>query len=207
MAYALKPTANPISKSLFHKWAPILRKFKTTPMTEIEIRFGRKAPSGFDTNVGQDTFFKVLRALEKYEAWESKSQQNMTMYYFDGNKRLSVNEDTDEQFGQIKKRLVVDDFELTDAPLDVRLGVSSEVPFEYDGEETSTEQKTKKRWSFIRKNLSIDMSIVKGNPEDQDDDQDLTYQIEMEIVDPSILESDVDIFNIFYKVFDIISCV
>ena len=197
----------PLSKSLFEKWAPIFNTYKNAPMTEIEIRFGRKAPGGFDTNVGQETFTKVLKALGKYQGWESQKQENNTIYYFEGNKRLSVNEDTDEQVGQIKKRVKVDDFDLESLPLDVRLGISTEEPFEYDGEETSTEQKTKKRWSFVRKNLSIDMTIVKGTPDDQDDDEDTTYQIELEIIDPRALTTDVEIFNTFYKIFDILSCV
>ena len=109
--------------------------------------------------------------------------------------------------GQVKTRIKVDDMELQDQPLDVRLGVSTEVPFEYDGEETSTEQKTKERWSFVRKNLEIDMTIVKGTPDDKDSDDDTTYQIEMEIVDPSQIQNKIELFNILYKVFDLLKCV
>jgi hypothetical protein len=129
------------------------------------------------------------------------------VYYFSGDKRLTVNEDTDEQVGQVKTRVKVDDVELQDQPLDVRLGVSTEVPFEYDGEETSTEQKTKERWSFVRKNLVIDMTIVKGTPDDKDSDDDTTYQIEMEIVDPSQIQNKNELFNMLYKVFDLLKCI
>jgi hypothetical protein len=176
-------------------------------MTEIEMRLGRRASSGFDTNVGKDTFAKVLRALQKYQGWEDTKHSNATIYYFPGNKRLSVNEETDEQVGQIKKRVTVDDIELGSEPFDIRLGVSTEVPFEYDGEETSTQQKTKERWSFVRKNLSIDMSIVKGNPDDKDVDDDTTYQIELEIVDPSKVKTRDELFNILHKIFDLLKCV
>jgi hypothetical protein len=107
-----------------------------------------------------------------------------------------LDETTDEQVGQIKKRVKVDDFSLDDVPFDVRLGVSTEEPFEYDGEETSTKQTTKERWSFVRKNLSIDMTIVKGAPDDKDSDEDTFYQIEMEIIDPKALEGEKDTFNL-----------
>jgi len=92
---------------------------------------------------------------------------------------------------------------LPNEPLDVRLGISTEVPFEYDGEETSTEQKTKERWSFVRKNLSIDMTIITGNPDDKDSDDDKTYQIEMEIIDPTKIQNKIELFNLLYKVFDL----
>jgi hypothetical protein len=193
--------------ALFSKWEPIINAHKFSPMTEIEMRLGRRASSGFDTNVGKDTFAKVLRALQKYQGWEDTKHSNATIYYFPGNKRLSVNEETDEQVGQIKKRVTVDDIELGSEPFDIRLGVSTEVPFEYDGEETSTQQKTKERWSFVRKNLSIDMSIVKGNPDDKDVDDDTTYQIELEIVDPSKVKTRDELFNILHKIFDLLKCV
>jgi hypothetical protein len=199
--------ANPMAKPLFDKWESIIDQHKSKPNIEIEIRFGRKAGNKFDTNVGRDGFEKALRALEKYDGWESKNHSNSTVYYFSGSKRLTVNEETDEQVGQIKTRVKVDDVELNDQPLDVRLGVSTEVPFEYDGEETSTKQKTKERWSFVRKNLEIDMTIVKGTPDDKDSDDDTTYQIEMEIVDPSQIQNKIELFNMLYKVFDLLKCV
>ena len=203
----VKTGANPQSLPLFRKWAPIIQSHKSKPNTEIEFRFGRKAGSHFDTNVGKDTFGKVLKALQKFEGWESTKHTNATVYYFEGSKRLTVDEDTDDQVGQVKKRICVDDFQIENAPWDVRLGISSEQPWEYDDEEVSHKQKTKERWSFVRKNLSIDASIVKGTPDDPDSDEDTAYQIELEIIDPSAVDSDVDLFNILYKIFDVLNCV
>ena len=203
MSIAIHDNANPAAKVLFDKWAQVIENHRHSENTEIEIRFGRGSTRGFDTNVGQETFKKVLQALTKYEGWESTNHSEVTVYYFDGGKRLSVNEQTDEQIGEIKTRVAVDDFQLPNAPLDVRLGISTEVPFEYDGEETSTEQKTKERWSFVRKNLSIDMTIITGTPDDKDSDDDKTYQIEMEIIDPSQIQNKIELFNLLYKVFDL----
>jgi hypothetical protein len=101
----------------------------------------------------------------------------------------------------------VDDFSIEGHQYDVRLGISTEQPFEYDGEETSTEQKTRERWSFVRKNLSIDLSIVKGTPEDKDCDEDTSYQVEMEIIDPANVQTRNQLYNILYKVFDLLKCV
>ncbi len=203
----IAPNANPMAKVLFDKWDSIISAHQTRENVEVEIRFGRRAGSRFDTNVGPETFQKVLRALNKYEGWEAKNHTNSTVYYFEGGKRLTIDEATDEQVGQIKQRVKVDDVELPGQNLDVRLGISTEDPFEYDGEETSTEQKTKERWSFVRKNLSIDMSIVKGTPEDKDSDEDTTYQIEMEIVRPAEIKNKIELYNILHKVFDLLKCV
>ena len=203
MSFAIHENADPMAKPLFDAWAQVIETHNNIENTEIEIRFGRGSTRGFDTNVGQETFKKVLQALTKYEGWESTNHSEVTVYYFDGGKRLSVNEQTDEQIGEIKTRVAVDDFQLPNAPLDVRLGISTEVPFEYDGEETSTEQKTKERWSFVRKNLSIDMTIITGTPDDKDSDDDKTYQIEMEIIDPSQIQNKIELFNLLYKVFDL----
>jgi hypothetical protein len=150
-------------------------------------------------------FQQVLRALEKYTGWESFNKTLATVYYFPGDKRLTVDEATEEQVGHVKKRVQVDDVSLGDSQLDVRLGISTEEPFEYDCEETSTRQRTKERWSFVRKNLSIDMTIIKGTPDDKDSDDDTSYQIELEIVNPSEIKNKSDLFNILHKVFDIIS--
>ena len=205
--FAIRPNSDPMANTLFDKWAKVIENHRHKENTEIEIRFGRRSGTRFDTNVGKPTFKKVLRALGTYEGWESTDHSEVTVYYFEGGKRLSVNEATDEQKGEIKTRVVVDDFQLPHAPLDVRLGISTEVPFEYDGEETSTEQKTKERWSFVRKNLSIDMTIITGNPDDKDSDEDKTYQIELEILKPSEIQNTIELFNLLYKVFDVMKCV
>jgi hypothetical protein len=197
-----------MAHTLFAKWEPLIRQHAKRPNTEIEFRFGRPSGKGFDTNVGPAVFDKVSRALRKYDGWESTKHTNATVYYFEGNKRLAVDEETDEQVGHIKKRVLVDDFNMESAPFNVRLGVSTEEPFEYDGDETSTKQTTKERWSFVRKNLSIDMTIVKGTPDDKDSDEDTTYQIEMEIIDPSQISGDEnELFNLLHKIFDLMKCV
>lgn len=203
----IAPSAHPMCKPLFAKWEKVIESHRAKENVEVEIRFGRKAGSKFDTNVGKTAFERVLKALTKYQGWETTKHTNSTVYYFEGSKRLTIDEETDEQVGHIKKRVVVDDFELDQAPFDLRLGVSTEEPYEYDGEETSTKQNTKERWSFVRKNLSIDLSIVKGNPDDKDSDDDTTYQIELEIINPSQIQNKIELFNILHKVFDVLKCV
>jgi hypothetical protein len=59
----------------------------------------------------------------------------------------------------------------------------------------------------VRKNLSIDMTIVKGTPDDKDSDEDMAYQIEMEIIDPSQISDENNIFNLLHKIFDLLKCI
>lgn len=220
LPFAIRPGADHMARDVFTKWEKVIETHKNTENVEIEIRFGRQSGKSFDTNVGEAAFKKVLGALQKYKEWESTNHDVKTVYYFPSSegsegsragpralKRLSVDEETDEQVGQIKTRVTVNDVELKGHPLDVRLGVSTEVPWEYDGEETSTEQKTKERWSFVRKNLSIDMTVVKGTPDDKDSDEDTSYQIELEILRPSEIQNKIDLYNMLYKVFDVLKCV
>lgn len=203
----IAPSADPMCKSLFAKWENIIESHRAKENVEIEIRLGRKAGNRFDTNVGKTAFERVLKSLVKYKGWEMTKHTNSTIYYFEGSKRLTIDEETDEQVGRVKKRVAVDDFELEQSPFDIRLGVSTEDPYEYDGEETSTKQNTRERWSFVRKNLSIDLSVVKGNPDDKDSDDDTTYQIELEIINPSQIQNKIELFNIIHKVFDVLKCV
>lgn len=204
MTFEIRDGANPMAKMIFDKWEGFIDAHRDK---EVEIRFGRRSGTKFDTNVGEAAFRKALGALQKYQEWDTVNHMNATVYYFDGGKRLHVNEETDEQVGQVKTRVKVDDIELQGQPLDIRLGISSEIPWEYDGEETSTEQKTKERWSFLRKNLSIDMSIIKGNPDDKDCDEDTAYQIELEIIKPTEIQNKIELYNLLYKVFDVMKCV
>jgi hypothetical protein len=198
---------HPQSRQLFEQWKPVIRKFKDLPNSEVEIRLGRRSKTSFDTNVGKDTFDKVFRSLMKYEGWETSRHSKATVYYFPNSRRLTVDEESDEQDGCIKTRLCTNDFKIDGSQFDARLGISTEAPWEYDGDEVSTEQKDKERWSFVRKNLSIDMTIIKGTPDDKDSDDDMSYQVELEIINPKIVESDDELFNIIYKVFDILNCI
>lgn len=194
--------------ALFANWAPIINKNQNSPNIEIEIRLGTKGAKNFETDVGKATFDKVLKALTKYEGWEAKTIKQYAVYYGQEGRRVTVDEDTDETVAVIKKRVTVNDFTIEGSNLDCRLGVATEVPYERDVDNEVMESvKSKKRWSFIRKNLSIDLSIVKGDPDDPDADSDTTYQIEMEIIDPTKVKTRDEMFNILYKVFDLIKCV
>ena len=64
-------------------------------------------------------------------------------------------------------------------------------------------KRSKYRHSFVRKNLSIDMTVSSGDNADMDSEDASSYQIELEIVKPSDVNSYNELFNILYKISDI----
>jgi hypothetical protein len=194
--------------TLFTAWESTIDEYKDQPNVEIEIRLGKVNRDTFDTNVGQATFEKVLRRLRKYEGWESTKESQSTVYMDTAaGKRVVMNDVTDEMEScVVKKRLLVKDQVLDGFLVDARLGISSEVPYDRDAdtEENFTRVKKRKRYSFVRKGLSIDLSEVSGDADDKDSEEATEYQIELEILNPPVNAADRhQVFNIVYKISDI----
>jgi hypothetical protein len=196
--------------ALFAAWENTIEEYKNQPNIEIEIRLGKVNRGKFDTNVGQATFEKVLRRLRRYEGWESTNETQSTVYLDTAaGKRVVMNDLTDEMEScVIKKRVLVKDQVLEGFPVDARLGISSEVPYDRDtddADENFTRVKKRKRYSFVRKGLSIDLSEVSGDvAQDKDSEEVTEYQIELEILNPPVNAADRhQVFNIVYKISDI----
>lgn len=64
-------------------------------------------------------------------------------------------------------------------------------------------KKTKTRTSYIRKNLSIDMTSIIGGAQDMDSEDPFTYQVEFEIIKPENVEDKNTLFNIIHKIKDL----
>lgn len=196
------------ARKMYDEWSVPINLYKNRDHVEIEWRLGRTGKQ-FDANVGKETFEKILRGLHKYTGWEEVKEKTTTVFFGPkgSNKRVSYDEATDEQESIIKKRIVVADYPLTDMPFDVRLSINTEEPCEWGEDTDASESKTKKRWSFIRKNLSIDMTIVKGDPGDKDTDEDTVYQVEFEIIDPTKVQTRDELFNLMYKTWDLLKLI
>jgi len=91
--------------------------------------------------------------------------------------------------------------DFTGEPTDMRFSISREIPTW--GQYEMDRKRTKTRHSFIRKNLSIDMTISSGDNVDMDSEEECSYQIEFEIIDPKNVSNLNDFFNIVYKVNDL----
>jgi len=187
---------------LFEKVVPIFSKFQNEKYIEFEMRLGKINRGSFDTNVGQQMFEKVLSGLKKYQSWEKVSKINDTAYYKD-NIRLIIDDDTEESVQVIKQKIVKTDYSLDNKHFDVRFAVSKETPCSQEVDEFISARK-RTRESFIRKNLSIDMTIIAGNPTDLDSEEENSYQIEFEIIDPTKVYDHTMLYNIIYKIQDVL---
>ena len=180
---------------------PSFEALKAEENIEVEIRLGKHNGSLFDTNVGKETWERVLKGLKNYDGWESTNYTESDVYYNDNsNVRITSNEDTGEQTMIQKISVVKEDFKCD--PLDVRMCIAREIPT--SGEYEMDRKRTKMRHSFVRKNLSIDMTISSGDNVDMDSEEESSYQIELEIVKPGDVDSVYKLFNIINKVADLV---
>ena len=185
---------------LTDKVLAIFEAHKNEGDIEVEIRLGKHNGSLFDTNVGKDVWKNVLKGLKKYNGWESTKTTTSDVYYSDvNNVRITCDEDTGEQTMIQKIAVVKEDFKRE--PLDVRFCVAREIPT--SGEYEMDRKRTKTRHSFVRKNLSIDMTISSGDNADMDSEEEASYQIELEIVKPSDVDSIYKFQNILQKIDDL----
>ena len=187
-------------QSILDKVFSVFETHKDEENIEVEMRLGNHNGSLFDTNVGKDVFDRILIGLKKYDGWEKVENSTCDVYYNDENSiRISANQDTGEQKMIQKINVVKQDF--TGSPLDLRFSISREIPTW--GEYAMDRKRTKVRHSFVRKNLSIDMTISSGDNVDMDSEEECSYQIELEIVKPSDVKSENELFNIIHKVNDL----
>ena len=178
---------------------PFFDTHRNHPSVEIEMRLGKLKGKKFETDVGEDIFKRILSGLEAFGDWESVSKTKHSIYYSD-NKRFMVNEETDESTYMTKKKIVNENIKL-DGPLDLRFSVSHEDILNEDPSGVMMDcVKLRTRTSFVRKNLSIDMSVIGGDPDDLDNEEPEVYQIELEIINPKKVKSDDELYNILYKI-------
>jgi len=191
-------------RTLFESIKPLFEQHKNDEHVEFEFRLGKFNCGTFDTDIGKQRFELVLDGLRQYAGWERIVSINEEVFYRESdNLRISIDSTTGDEKIVKKERVHNEDFDkLRGAPYDVRFGISKETPIEdYEGE--MDKKKNKYRLSFIRKNLSIDMTIINGDVEDMDTEDPNRYQIEFEIIDPNLVTDDNTLFNIVHKIKDV----
>jgi hypothetical protein len=191
-------------KTFFEQVYPLIQKYHKQDNVEFELRLGKINRGSFDTNVGKETFDKILTGLEKYKGWEKVSETSDVCYYHE-NIRLTIDDNSEESKQVVKQKLEKVDQSFSGRPLDVRFAIAKETPFAKDDIEFSMARQ-RHRKSFVRKGLTIDMTIVSGNPADMDSEEEETYQVELEFLHP--IEDDKNkIYNMFYKVSDVLDII
>ena len=177
-----------------------IKKYRDKQYIEIEIRLGKINRNIFDTNVGKHAFDRVLAGLDQFTGWESKTKIEDEVYYW-GNGVRCVYTDSDCVYEK-KNKILKNDLSLENK-FDVRLGISQEIPCEMPTDDANR-CVSRGRFSFLRKNVRIDMTIVKGPPKDKDSEESISYQIELEILSA---KTDQEIFSALNKVHDILKLV
>lgn len=186
---------------MFKLFEPVIRKYSSGK--EIEIRFGKVNRKTFDTDVTKDVYEKVLRRLHRYKEWEEIVESESTVFHFKNGGRVTYDNVLEEVVESIIKKPVEKiNFVLDDKPFDVRLGISDEIPFERDEDEQAVSSKNKKRTSFLRKNLRIDVTAITGDPDDLDSEFETQYQIELEFMNVPLDKN--ELYNMVYKVYDVL---
>tara|TARA_Y100001936_G_scaffold100254_1_gene98576 strand:+ start:2163 stop:2750 length:588 start_codon:yes stop_codon:yes gene_type:complete len=190
----------------FEQFYPTFLNHHTTPNVEVEFRLGKKNNRYFDTNVGDDVFFRLKRALEKFEGWEKTDTEEYQVYTNDSECRAIIHEDESQEY-QIKKRLDKLDYSSGEHPFDVRMAISTETPTENQEDVQFNDVRSCARTSYFRKGLRIDLTIVSGDPDDPDDEEDTKYQVEFEIIEPKGVDTKSKFYNHLHKVKDLMKCV
>jgi len=176
------------------------------PHVEVEFRLGKKNGNLFDTNIGKANYDKLHRRLSRYTGWEDVKNQTAVVYYgLRKGLRIVYDEDTDEQCVVFKHKIGSMDITLDGLPVDLRIGVALETPATYDTQKDKFPTERKRfRTSFIRKGLSIDLSVVQSI--DKDSEEEFVYQLELEILSPSTCD-EIKFRNHFHKVFDVLKLI
>ena len=180
------------------KCFPLVEQYMQTPYVEMELRIGRYNGNFFDTDVGRERWERVLSGLRQYDGWESAYVTHSDSYYNDANSiRITVDASTGAQTMVPKVRAAQEDFTEQGAPVDVRFCVSTEVPA--TGQYEMDRKLVRVRHSFVRKNLRIDMTQVTGI-KDMDSEEPTSFQIELEIVDPTKIQYVEEFYNMCHKI-------
>ena len=192
-------------KAAFNKFEPHFIQHKGKKDIEVEFRLGRSGNGRFDTNVGEVTFNKLKRALEKYKGWEKVAVTKYESYYGQNNLRTTRYDEDDSQISIIKNPIEKIDFSCKELPFDIRMGISTET--ECDPGDTEYDMvKYKTRTSFLRKGLSIDLTVTSGDMDDKDSEEENEYQVEFEIVDAKSVKNRDQFYNHIHKIKDLLKC-
>jgi hypothetical protein len=190
-------------QAIVNKTLPLFDVHNDSENVEVEMRLGKFNGTFFDTNVGKAAYDRVLAGLQGYKGWEDIRTSVCDVFYHDAaGIRLSVDDETGQQTMIQKQSLVREDFQYPGSPMDLRFSISKELPV--SGEYEMDRKRVKKRQSFIRKNVSIDMTISSGDVVDKDAEDPNHYQIELEIINPADVGCQEEFFNILWKVNDLL---
>ncbi len=184
---------------------PLVDQYKDEEYIELEFRLGKFNGTMFDTNIGKSAHDYIMHGLSKYTGWDRIIASEEEVFYRSSDGvRISVDSATGDEVIVQKDRIKNHDLKhLGNVPFDIRFSISKEIPLPEDTDRDMDKKKTKKRVSFIRKNVSIDMTIVSGDSHDMDSEDPMSYQMEFEVIDATSCETKDDLFKVIHKINDV----
>ena len=184
---------------------PLVDQYKDEEYIELEFRLGKFNGTMFDTNIGKSAHDYIMHGLSKYTGWDRIIASEEEVFYRSSDGvRISVDSATGDEVIVQKDRIKNHDLKhLGNVPFDIRFSISKEIPLPEDTDRDMDKKKTKKRVWFIRKNVSIDMTIVSGDSHDMDSEDPMSYQMEFEVIDATSCETKDDLFKVIHKINDV----
>lgn len=175
-----------------------LEKHHPFENVELEVRLGRIVMGGhpgkhtFVAGVTHVQFDTILRRLQSNRKWTRVNVSSFVDYMYEEGIRVRLYEDAGRQDICRKHKLDVLDMPMKGSPLDLRICVSSEQPYDrmpLSQKPSSVYKKT--RHSFVHKDMwSFDVTLVEAvRPESIDDDRTFLYHVELELIDPKKAKS------------------
>ena len=170
-----------MESTLCHNIAHTLRHHPLTHV-ELEFRVGRRIGKNFVPGVPQQAWNTVFQTLQTSEAFEELPVlETLERVYPNGVKIVHCAAHNTRHFNT-KHRLVAEDPD-NDAPWCVRGSLALETVSETEppGLTGSTYIRRKQRHSFLHSGWSFDLTKVVSSRPDQMDNDDIVYEIEIEL--------------------------
>jgi hypothetical protein len=182
----------------------IIRTYEINDRTEFEFRMGKIDSLGkFDSTIEKPIFDLTMHCLKKFSGWDDVTESTCDLYTsYQNGIRLEEDHETGDQSCIKKVRIGNIDIGVPGNHMgNVRFSISQEIPAQNHGDFDGHYEK--KRISFFRKNVKIDMTSKTNF--DVDDENGTIHQIEVEMLNPTNF-SDSEFTNYSYKILDVMKC-
>ena len=165
-------------------------KYKNLEGVEFEFRLGRQNGRKFDSNIGNIHFNKIAGVLSTNSSWNGHQLLHTTEYSKKkSDVRQILDEVNDTESFMSKKRLMDVTYTVESCPLDFRFSVSQEtILTDQESLDECDHVREKKRTSRHHKNWKFETTQVEGSNEDPDEESAISYEVELEVKDPTGIE-------------------
>lgn len=153
---------------------------------ELEFRLGHRVGTAFVPGVSEDAWTKLKAILDSSPDFEVVITNTRELICDDGSKYVIPEQGTP---GWIHKKRLCDFDADTESAWSCRTSASLEEPSNRPAPSKHKFERCKQRWSYVHKCWSVDLTRVTSNMPHQLDNDAMSFEIEIELRDPSELLS------------------